>query len=150
MARGNVFVSEHGQLEHSSRSLDFLSHESSSVEFSNTVNAKTKEGIYDIYIMNRDNRNTLYNFCTKVQEVADFNAAMSAAAKSVSHWALAFWIQENLLQRRPSGKAVKNHEKCFTFNLFILFNLFKSRLWSCHPNCSHPFVQASSQRGHCE
>jgi len=83
--------------------------ESSFVEFSNTVNAKTNEGIYDIYIMNR---NTLYNFCTKVQEVADFNAAMSAAAKSFSHWALAFWIQENLLQRRPSGaeNAMKNYE----------------------------------------
>ena len=43
------------------------------------------------------------------KDAADFNAAMSAAAKSDgSQWALAFSIQEELVQSRPKGQKYKD------------------------------------------
>lgn len=43
------------------------------------------------------------------KEAADFNAAMSAATKSDgSRWALAFSIQEELVQSRPKGQKYKD------------------------------------------
>jgi hypothetical protein len=43
------------------------------------------------------------------KDTADFNAAMSAAAKSDgSQWALAFSIQEKLVQSRPKGQKYKD------------------------------------------